>query len=241
LQERGRALRHRQVWWKIALVSAIGQTATKGLARRTFVKGDGRSRGGAVRSIAIIALSLLGSLTVEAALADGTLLRPTTAVAFIKALEQQAPTLKYDCRTYEEKNIERLKRPLLEAAAVFLRAFVETHGSVTVTSAHRSRQEQTCVCAGEKGPCSRSKPSRHFYGWAIDVRAGAGTKAEYECMQDFAKKNPHLGIHFPFGMKDRPHMEWNGKTVSFKASSNVPIVPCAGPVTTMIDPNKLPD
>jgi len=194
-----------------------------------------------VRSIAIIALSLLGSLTVEAALADGTLLRPTTAVAFIKALEQQAPTLKYDCRTYEEKNIERLKHPLLEAAAVFLRAFVETHGSVTVTSAHRSRQEQTCVCAGEKGPCSRSKPSRHFYGWAIDVRAGAGTKAEYECMQDFAKKNPHLGIHFPFGMKDRPHMEWNGKTVSFKASSNVPIVPCAGPVTTMIDPTKLPD
>lgn len=209
------------------------------MARRTFGKSDGRSGGEAVRSIVV--LVILGSFAVEGALADGVLLKPMTAIAFIKALEQQAPTLKYDCRTYEEKNIERLKAPLLEAAAVFLRAFVEAHGSVTVTSAHRTRQEQTCVCAGEKGPCSRSKPSRHFYGWAIDVRAGAGTKAEYECMQDFAKKNPHLGIHFPFGMKDRPHMEWNGRMVAFKGSLKVPIIPCAGPVTTMIDPNKLPD
>jgi hypothetical protein len=198
-----------------------------------------RGRGEAMRSI--LALAMLGSFAVDSALADGALLKPNTALAFMKALEQQAPTLKYDCRTYEEKNIERLKRPLLEAAAVFLRAFVDTHGSVTVTSAHRTKQEQTCVCAGEKGPCSRSKPSRHFYGWAIDVRAGAGTKSEYECMQDFAKKNPHLGIHFPFGMKDRPHMEWNGRAVAFKGSPNVPIVPCAGPVTTMMDPNKLPD
>jgi len=186
-------------------------------------------------------LAILASFAVDSALAESTLLKPTTAIDFMKALEQQAPTLKYDCRTYEEKNLERLKRPLLEATAVFLRAFVETHGAVTITSAHRTMQEQACVCAGEKGPCSRSKPSRHFFGWAIDVRAGAGTKAEYECMQDFAKKNPHLGIHFPFGMKDRPHMEWNGRTVSFKATPTVPVVPCAGPVTTMIDPNKFPD
>jgi hypothetical protein len=186
-------------------------------------------------------LLVLGCFAVDAARADSPIFRPMTAAAFIKALERQAPTLKYDCRTYEEKNIDRLKRPLVEASAVFLRAFVETHGSVTVTSAHRTMEEQSCVCAGEKGPCSRSKPSRHFFGWAIDVRAGAGTKAEYECMQDFAKKNPQLGIHFPFGMKDRPHMEWNGRTVSFKASPNVPVVPCSGPVTTMIDPNELPD
>jgi len=188
-----------------------------------------------------LALVLVGCVAAHAAHADGTWLHPATAVGFIKALEQQAPTLKYDCRTYEEKNIERLKRPLLEAAAVFLRAFVETHGSVTITSAHRTREEQTCVCAGEKGPCSRSKPSRHSFGWAIDVRAGAGTKAEYECLQDFAKKNPHLGIHFPFGMKDRPHMEWNGRPVAFARSPQPPVVPCAGPVTTMIDPNKFPD
>lgn len=196
-------------------------------------------RGEAVRSR--LAFVILANFVVDGALAESALLKPTTAIDFIKALEQQAPTLKYDCRTYEEKNLERLKRPLLEATAVFLRAFVETHGSVTITSAHRTKQEQACVCAGEKGPCSRSKPSRHFFGWAIDVRAGAGTKAEYECMQDFAKKNPHLGIHFPFGMKDRPHMEWNGRTVSFKAPPRVPAVACAGPVTTMIDPNKFPD
>ena len=189
----------------------------------------------------LLALLVLAGFAVEAALADGALPTPATAMAFLKALEQQAPTLKYDCRTYEEKNIDRLKRPLIEATAVFLRAFVETHGSVTVTSAHRTREEQTCVCAGEKGPCSRSKPSRHSFGWAIDVRAGAGTKAEYECMQDFAKKNPQLGIHFPFGMKDRPHMEWNGRTVSFKDGSKLPVVPCSGPITTMMDPNKFPD
>ena len=188
-----------------------------------------------------LALVILANFVVDGALAESALLKPTTAIDFIKALEQQAPTLKYDCRTYEEKNLERLKRPLIEATAVFLRAFVETHGSVTITSAHRTKQEQTCVCSGEKGPCSRSKPSRHFFGWAIDVRAGAGTKPEYECMQDFAKKNPQLGIHFPFGMKDRPHMEWNGRTVSFKAPPRVPVVACAGPVTTMIDPNKFPD
>jgi hypothetical protein len=191
----------------------------------------------------ILASVLLGSFFVNCALADATLLyaKPATAMAFIKSLEQQAPTLKYDCRTYEEKNLERLKHPLIEATAVFLRAFVETHGSVTITSAHRTKQEQTCVCAGEKGPCSRSKPSRHSFGWAIDVRAGAGTKAEYECMQDFAKKNPHLGIHFPFGMRDRPHMEWNGRRVNFKANFTETVVPCAGPVTTMMDPNKFPD
>ena len=189
----------------------------------------------------LLALLVLGYFAVGPALAESARFRPVTAAAFIKALEQQTPTLKYDCKTYEEKNIDRLKRPLIEASAVFLRAFVETHGSVTVTSAHRTREEQSCVCAGEKGPCSRSKPSRHFFGWAIDVRAGAGTKAEYECMQDFAKKNPQLGIHFPHGMKDRPHMEWNGRTVSFNASPHVPVVPCSGPVTTMMDPNKLPD
>ena len=190
---------------------------------------------------ALLALGVLACCAGGVALADSSLPRPATAMAFIKALEQQTPTLKYDCRTYEEKNIDRLKRPLIEATAVFLRAFVETHGSVTVTSAHRTREEQTCVCAGEKGPCSRSKPSRHFFGWAIDVRAGAGTKAEYECMQDFAKKNPQLGVHFPFGMKDRPHMEWNGRAVSFKDNPKVPVVPCSGPITSMMDPNKFPD
>jgi hypothetical protein len=191
-----------------------------------------------------IAFVLLVSLA-DRASANGQLpnAKPSTAMAFLKTLERQwAGTFKYDCRTYEDKNLERLKRPLIEATAVFLRAFVATHGSVTITSAHRTAREQACVCAGEiHAPCSRSKPSRHSYGTAIDVRAGAGTKAEYECMQDFAKKNPQLGIRFPFGMKDRPHMEWNGKVVDFKAEIKQPVVPCAGPVTAMIDPNSFSD
>ena len=194
-----------------------------------------------------LGLILFVGVLTEGALAEGAPHdeRPMTAMAFIKTLERQwAGGPRYDCKTYEDKNLERLKRPLIEATAVFLRAFVETHGSVTITSAHRTAQEQACVCAGEKeqkSPCSRSKPSRHFFGNAIDVRAGAGTKAEYECMQNFAKKNPHLGIHFPFGMKDRPHMEWNGRAVNFWTGPRMPVVPCAGPITTMIDPNKFPD
>ena len=53
----------------------------------------------------ILALMLLASFSVNSARADASLLlaKPATAMAFIKSLEQQAPTLKYDCRTYEEK------------------------------------------------------------------------------------------------------------------------------------------
>lgn len=192
-----------------------------------------------------IVLVLLAGLVADRAWANTPPLnaKPLSAMGFLKTLERQwAGTFKYDCRTYEDKNLERLKRPLIEATAVFLRAFIAAHGSVTITSAHRSKREQACVCAGEKhAPCSRSRPSRHFFGRAIDVRAGAGTKDEYACMQDFARKNPHLGIHFPFGMRDRPHMEWNGRAVSFKAAPKSPSVPCEGPVTTMIDPNNFPD
>jgi len=127
-----------------------------------------------------------------------------------------------DCRTYEDKNIDRLATPFARAAAVFLDAFRHLYGAVTITSAHRTSQEQTCVCLGEKGPCA-GRPhavkaknghrvivrgiSRHQLGMAMDVRPGAGSVKEYECLHKFAQLNPQFGVHFPLGSRDYPHLE----------------------------------
>jgi N-methylhydantoinase B/oxoprolinase/acetone carboxylase alpha subunit len=61
---------------------------------------------------------------------------------------------------------------------------------VTVTSAHRTAQEQSCMCEGEKGPCAgrprivkgkkgrrymKRSTSHHQDGIALDVRAGTGS------------------------------------------------------------------
>jgi hypothetical protein len=146
------------------------------------------------------------------------------ALSFLKALPRGwSGTSARDCKTYEDKNIERLSRPFAIAAANFLRAFVEVHGQVTITSAHRTSLEQTCVCLGEKGPCAgkprmvktkkgrrtvkRGGVSHHQYGIALDVRAGTGSDAEFTCLHQFALLNPQFGIRFPFGKRDRPHME----------------------------------
>jgi hypothetical protein len=92
-----------------------------------------------------------------------------------------------DCRTYEDKNIDRLSPAFAASAAAFLKAFVEIHGHVTITSAHRTAEEQSCVCDGERGPCAgrprivkgkkgrryvKRTTSRHQSGDALDVRAG---------------------------------------------------------------------
>ena len=127
-----------------------------------------------------------------------------------------------DCKTYEDKNIERLSPPFALSAARFLRAFVEVHGHVTITSAHRTAEEQVCVCDGEKGPCAgrprivktkkgrrivKRGTSRHQRGIALDVRAGTGTDDEFACLNEFAQLNPQFGVRFPLGKLDRPHME----------------------------------
>ena len=65
----------------------------------------------------IIVSVILGSFALEGALADGVLLKPTTAIAFIKALEQQAPTIKYDCRTYGGKKYRASQTSIAESAA----------------------------------------------------------------------------------------------------------------------------
>jgi hypothetical protein len=171
------------------------------------------------------------------------------ALDFLKQLPRAwSGTSARDCKTYEPKNIERLSRPFAAAAANFLRAFVEIHGHVTLTSAHRTAHEQACVCVGEKGPCAgkrrvlkvkkgrrivkRGGVSHHQLGIAIDVRAGIGSDDEFKCLHEFAALNPQFGIRFPFGKRDRPHMEpatgnpTNVKLASLGAVRSA-IVPCS--------------
>ena len=49
--------------------------------------------------------------------------------------------------------------------------------------------------------------SHHQLGIAIDVRAGTGSDDEFKCLHEFAALNPQFAIRFPFGKRDRPHME----------------------------------
>ena len=145
------------------------------------------------------------------------------AFAFLKSLPREwSGTSNRDCKTYEDKNVDRLSSSFAISAAHFLRAFVDVHGQVTITSAHRTAQEQACVCEGEKGPCAgrarihkakkgrrivKRSISRHQLGIALDVRAGTGTEEEFTCMHEFAQFNPQFGVRFPLGRRDHPHME----------------------------------
>ena len=151
------------------------------------------------------------------------------ALTFLKSLPGEwSGNSARDCKTYEQKNIDRLSLPFAISAATFLRAFVAMHGHVTITSAHRTVEEQRCVCDGEKGPCAgrprvikRKKGKRtviivkrgtshHQGGFALDVRAGTGSDDEFMCMHEFARMIPSFGVTFPLGKRDRPHMEPSG-------------------------------
>ena len=150
-------------------------------------------------------------------------LAETQAQKFLKSLTREwSGTSRRDCKTYEDKNIDRLAPPFAASAARFLRAFVEVHGHVTITSAHRTAEEQACVCEAERGPCAgrprivatkkrrrivKRGTSRHQDGIALDVRAGTGTDEEFACLHEFAQFNPQFGVRFPLGKRDRPHME----------------------------------
>ena len=167
------------------------------------------------------------------------------ALQFLKSLPREwAGTSKRDCKTYADRNLERLSRPFAMSAAAFLRAFVAMHGHVTITSAHRTAVEQSCVCDGEKGPCA-GRPrvvkmnkkrflvrstSRHQTGLALDVRAGTGSLDEFVCMHEFAKANPQFHVHFPLGLRDKPHME-----PTKQAAARVRVAGL-GPMTRMLTP-----
>jgi hypothetical protein len=172
------------------------------------------------------------------------------ALAYLKSLPREwSGTSDHDCKTYEDKNIDKLSRPFATSAAAFLRAFVQVHGAATITSAHRTQEEQACVCIGEKGPCAgrprviKKKKGRrtvrivvrsvshHQQGIALDVRAGTGTEEEFICLQEFAQLNPQFGVRFPFGRSDYPHMEPGGSRPAMVklaaiASARPPVTPC---------------
>ena len=168
------------------------------------------------------------------------------AAVYLKSLPREwSGTSDLDCKTYEDKNIDKLSKPFAVSAARFLRAFVEVHGAVTITSAYRSEEEQACVCVGEKGPCAgrphvvkrKKHPpivirsvSRHQLGIAIDVRAGTGSEDEFICLHEFADLNPQFGVRFPFGKRDYPHMEpgtaRGPSKMASLASADQPVTPC---------------
>ena len=181
-----------------------------------------------LRAVGVVAATLLSACCLPVQAGDGSRQPPTTshlaAVEFLKYLPREwSSTSAIDCRTYEEKNIDKLTPGFAVAAAEFLRAFVAVHGSVTITSAHRDAKEQACVCVGEKGPCAgkprvtrnkngkrivkRGGASRHQLGIALDVRPGMGTSEEFACLHEFAGFNPRFAVRFPLGKRDRPHME----------------------------------
>ena len=171
------------------------------------------------------------------------------ALAYLKSLRREwSGSGDHDCHTYESKNLERLQPAFIVASAAFLKAFVATHGPVTITSAHRNDNEQVCVCYGERGPCA-GKPvtiqtkngpvtvrpvglSRHQLGIAMDVRPGAGTEAEFVCLHEFARANPQFGVQFPLGRYDLPHMEMQGaRGPAIRVASIVPSVAAAAKLT----------
>ena len=157
------------------------------------------------------------------------------ATTFLKSLPREwSGSSAHDCRTYEDKNVDKLATSFAEAAAAFLDAFRNLHGPITITSAHRTPQEQTCVCIGEKGPCA-GRPrvvvtksgrrvavrgtSRHQLGIALDVRPGSGSQSDFACLHEFARLNPHFGVHFPLGSRDYPHMELRPSTAQRNPST----------------------
>ena len=182
------------------------------------------------RWIALLTLALAHAATgtpvgAEGAMPSGPRASAETqqAVDFLKGLPREwSGTSDHDCKTYEDKNIDKLSMSFATSAGEFLKAFVAVHGAVTITSAYRSAQEQECVCVGEKGPCA-GRPhvkkmkkgkrivvrsiSHHQLGIALDVRPGTGSEYEFICLQEFAQFNPQFGVRFPFGKRDYPHME----------------------------------
>src|SRR5258706_384036 len=73
--------------------------------------------------------------------------------------------------------------------------------------------------------------SHHQLGIALDVRAGTGSEDEFICLQEFAQLNPQLGVRFPFGKQDYPHMEPGSRQATVKVAALVSprrsVTPCS--------------
>ena len=87
------------------------------------------------------------------------------ALSILKSLPRQwAGSSTYDCKTYEDKNIEKLAMSFAVSAAAFLKAFGEVHGYVTITSAYRTRTSRPAFARAKRAPAPAgracSKPRR---------------------------------------------------------------------------------
>ena len=200
-------------------------------------------------AVGLLCVCTAGRVQANDLLANGLESAQQQARAFLKSLPREwSGYSKRDCKTYEDKNIDKISGPFAVAAAEFLKAFVDVHGQVTITSAYRTAQEQACVCEGEKGPCAgrprivRGKRGRrivkpggtshHQDGIALDVRAGTGSEEEFACLHEFAQFNPQFGVRFPLGTHDRPHMEpatagRKGVRFALLGVPNTRLTPCA--------------
>ena len=200
-------------------------------------------------AVGLLCVCTAGRVQANDLLANGLESAQQQARAFLKSLPREwSGYSKRDCKTYEDKNIDKISGPFAVAAAEFLKAFVDVHGQVTITSAYRTAQEQACVCEGEKGPCAgrprivRGKKGRrivkpggtshHQDDIALDVRAGTGSEEEFACLHEFAQFNPQFGVRFPLGKRDRPHMEpaaagRKGVRLALLGAPNTRLTPCA--------------
>jgi hypothetical protein len=142
-----------------------------------------------------------------------------------------ADSTKRDCLTWDNAHVRMLKPWVAKRVAWMAQAFLSTHGKLTILSAYRSSEDQKCVCEGAKGLCAGWKQvkkhkgkgperetyfvmvetggrSRHASGVAVDMRPGTGTHKEYQCFNEFLRRNPQFGLHLPlFHRWDRAHVE----------------------------------
>jgi hypothetical protein len=131
--------------------------------------------------------------------------------------------------TTRPESFQNLNSPFAICAAQFLKEFQAKYGSVKITSAWRSQQDQQNVCpVAVAGKCGGSN-SNHTKGLAIDVRP---TNENFEQMWSFAKQNPQFGVCFPFEGGDRVHMILQGIPGSQEAQHCVQRgygnTPCSG-------------
>lgn len=135
----------------------------------------------------------------------------TEAKTFLKSLPKETPS---QCGTESNTSIDGLNPQFSICAANFIKAFSVVNGPVRLNSAYRTQAQQQCVCNVAAGLCggvgtvkadgSVEGGSNHVRGVALDITPLNG---DFVKLHAFASANPALGVHFPFGMADRQHLE----------------------------------
>lgn len=157
------------------------------------------------------------------------------AKAYLKSLPKKHLS---NCAPPNDANIERLNDKFATCAANFFKAYTGMYGGVVITSAFRDGAPGTAgdgsgksanACAGGAGG------SNHRFGLAIDVYPASGN---FQQMWGFARANPHLGVCFPYGQSDKPHMAAAGFNTGEAATcAQQGVRSCEGGGT--VDPNTI--